>query len=260
MRVHVTYFCVALLALALATTLKSEEIKLKNGTQVTGTIVAVEGDLFRVKTDYGEMQIPRSDLVSISFPDGKSSSGTSAKTHAPVDEALTGTSYTNRTAGFGVQVPAGWLLAPELREKQPDIVAALKAPDQSQFFVVTPETFAGNLATYEVFCETQYQSKFENYKRAEKSDVQLDGKSGIRLVFEGTPTGTHINLEFLVYIIQHEDRMVRLSFWTLEPLFQDSLPVFEKIASSYKVQKPVSIASINLILKQSPSNAGIALR
>ena len=175
MRLHVKCLGIALLAFAFVSTVKSEEIKLKNGTQVTGTPVAVEGDLFRVKTAYGEMQIPRSDLVSISFPDAKSSSEPSAKVNAPVDERLAGTSYTNRTAGFDVQVPAGWLLAPELREKQPDIVAALKAPDQSQFFVVTPEKFAGNLATYEVFCETQYQSKFENYKRTDKSDVQLDG-------------------------------------------------------------------------------------
>ncbi len=233
---------VAALLLSTVTSLKAEEIELKNGTKVTGTIVEVEGDIFRVKMPYGEIRIPRTDLVKITFPDAKSASAAESNEPAQVDEVLSGTEYTNRTAGFQLVVPAGWVLASELRAKQSDIAAALKSPDQSQFLAVTPEKFAGNLTTYEVFCETQYQSKFEDYKRFEKSDMQLDGRPGIRLIFQAVAPNLHITLKFLVYIVQYEDRMVRLSFWTLEPLFEDSLPVFEKIARSYRLHKPVSVA------------------
>ena len=225
---------------------RAEQIELKNGTKFTGTIVAVQGDTFRVKTAYGEIQVPRSDLVSISFPDAEPGD-TSPKNSAAIDESLSGTAYINRTGGFELTLPDGWKLAPELIQKQPDIIAALKSADQSQFLVVTPEKLAGNLTTYEVFCETQYQSKFQNYKRLEKSDITLDGRPGIRMIFQGLAPLNHINLQFLVYILQYEDKMVRLTFFTLEPLFADSLPVFEKVAGTYRLHKPVSIASLAIV-------------
>jgi hypothetical protein len=45
-------------------------------------------------------------------------------------------------------------------------------------------------------------------------------------------------LKSAVYIVPYEGRMVRLSFLTLEALFPDSLPTFEKIASSYHTVTP----------------------
>jgi hypothetical protein len=41
-------------------------------------------------------------------------------------------------------------------------------------------------------------------------------------------------MKSLVYIVRHENRMVRLTFLTLEPLFDDGVPIFEKTASSYQ--------------------------
>jgi hypothetical protein len=225
----------------------AEQIELKNGTKFTGTVVAVQGDIFRVKTAYGEIQVPRSDLVTISFPGANSADNITEKQSAPVEETLSGTSYINRTGGFELTVPEGWVLGPELRKQQPDIIAALKSADQSQFVVVTPEKFAGNLTTYEVFCETQYQAKFQDYKRIEKSEIKLDGRPGIRMIFQGVSSTNHIGLKFLVYILQYEDKMVRLTFFTLEPLFTDSLPVFERIAGTYRLHKPVSVASARLL-------------
>ncbi len=193
-------FCLACICAA------AEQIELKNGTKFTGTVVAVQGDIFRIKTAYGEIQVPRSDLVTISFSGANSAGDVPEKQSAPVEETLSGTNYINRTGGFELTVPEGWVLGPELREKQPDIIAALKSPDQSQFVVVTPEKFAGNLTTYEVFCETQYQSKFQDYKRIEKSDIKLDGRPGIRMIFQGVSSTNHIGLKFLVYILQYEER------------------------------------------------------
>jgi hypothetical protein len=88
------------------------------------------------------------------------------------------------------------------------------------------------------------QAKFEDYKRIEKSDIKLDGRPGIRIIFQGVSSANRIRLKFLVYILQYEDKMVRLTFFTLEPLFTDSLPVFEKIAGTHRLHKPVNVASI----------------
>jgi hypothetical protein len=237
---------VFLLATLVGTSLlvRAEEIQLKNGTKLTGTIVGLDGDIFQIKTGYGDVRVPRSDLLSISFASPEPADTTTKKEPPIVSETLAGTSYANHTANFDLTVPDGWVIAPEIRKNQPDIIASLKSPDEAQFLAVTPEKFAGTLTTYEVFCESQYQTKFQEYKRIEKSDIALDGRPGLRIVFQGVEPSTHLNLKFLVYIVQYEDQMVRLSFITLEPLFTDSVPVFEKIAHSYRLHKPASVAGL----------------
>jgi hypothetical protein len=241
-----TQLCCALVVLIIVSALSAEEIQLKNGSKISGTIVGVEGGIFQVKTDYGDVRIPRSDMVSVSFVDQGPADAETKKEPPIVNESLVGTAYANHTANFDLVVPDGWLLAPELRKGQPDIIAALKSPDEAQFLVVTPEKFAGTLTTYEVFCETQYQTKFQDYKRLEKTDIQLDGRPGMRIVFQGVAPSNRISLKFLVYIVQYEDQMIRLSFLTLEPLFTDSVPAFEKIAHSYQRHKPASVAELGI--------------
>ena len=41
-------------------------------------------------------------------------------------------------------------------------------------------------------------------------------------------------MKFLVYIVPYDGRIVRLTFFTLEPLFDDGTAVFEKMAASYR--------------------------
>jgi hypothetical protein len=217
--------------------LRAEEIQLKDGTKISGKLTGVSGDKFQVKTAYGDIQVPRDQVVSINFPENQPKKENAEGVQAakpPIDESLDGTAYTNRTEKFQTKVPKGWQLAPELGN-QPDIVAALKSPDEIYFFFVTPEKFTGTLGTYKVLVETQYQSKFKDYEKISESQVQLDGKSGIRLIWRGKNTAANdARMKSLVYIVPYENRMVRLTFLTLEPLFDEGLPVFEKIAASYQ--------------------------
>ncbi|HSZ60896.1 MAG TPA: hypothetical protein VK828_03815 [Terriglobales bacterium] len=220
----------------------AEEIQLKDGSKVTGKIIAVDGNIFQVKTAYGEIKVPRPEIVAIQFPENSAKKdGSSDEAASQVSELLDGTLYSNRTAHFQVTVPAGWVLAPELRQTK-DVVAALKAPDQAHFFMVTPELYTGSLATYRVLAETQFQSKFDDYQKLSESDAKLDGRTGLRLVWKGKTRDSNIKGIFLVYILPYDDRMVRLSFYTLEPLFDDAVPIFEKIATSYHStsDKPVA--------------------
>jgi hypothetical protein len=99
---------------------------------------------------------------------------------------------------------------------------------------VTPEKYLGTLATYKVLVETQYQLKFKGYEKMSESQIQLDGKNGIRMIWRGkNAAANNASMKSLVYIVPYENRMVRLTFLTLEPLFDDGVPIFEKIASSY---------------------------
>src|SRR5579862_4584616 len=63
-----TRLCVAAgaAALALATApARADEIKLKDGTKISGTIVGFEENSFKVKTSYGFAEVQKDQVVSI---------------------------------------------------------------------------------------------------------------------------------------------------------------------------------------------------
>jgi len=221
---------------------RAEDIQLKDGSKVTGKIIATTDETFQIKTAYGNIQVPRSEIVSINFPENQpteKSEGNTETAATPVEESLEGLTYTNKTARFKVNVPQGWSSAPALRGKSKDIIAALQSQDQTLFLFVTPEVFSGTLNTYRVLAETQYQIKFKDYEKLGEIETQLDGKAGLRLIWHGKNTSaSDAPLKSVVYIIPYDGRMVRLSFLTLEPLFDTAFPVFEKIAASYRSLTP----------------------
>ncbi len=233
---------------------RAEELHLKDGTKISGTLTGVTGDIFRVKTAYGEIQVPRSQVVSITFSESQPNPQSSQDQVTPVvDELLQNTTYTNRTANFQLTVPQGWKLAPGLRAQTPEVAAALQSEDETLFFLFTPEKFAGNLTTYRILVETQYQTKFKDYEKLSESNIQLDGRTGIQLVWHAKNSQANdMPLKAVVYILPYDGRMVRLSFLTLEGLFNEALPIFEKIAASYHSISPVKQAGV-------PPTNGIAL-
>ena len=67
-----------------------------------------------------------------------------------------------------------------------------------------------------------------------ESQIQLDGENGIRMIWRGkNAAANNASMKSLVYIVPYENRIVRLSFLTLEPLCDDGVPIFERIAFSY---------------------------
>jgi hypothetical protein len=185
--------------------LRAEEIQTKDGNKITGKIVSVTDDAFQIKTAYGDIKVPRSEIVSISFPENQPPSKADAPAEpkaTPVDESLQGTTYINRTAKFQLEVPRGWIISEDLRNQSKDIIAALTSPDKTLLFMVTPERFDGPISTYRILAESQYQTRFKDYEKLEESEVQVDGKTAVRLIWH---TG---------------------------------LPLFEKTAASYRSIKP----------------------
>jgi hypothetical protein len=230
----------AAVLLVLAGSAAAEDILLKDGTKVSGKIIGVKDDTFQVKTSYGEMQIPRSDIVSISFPENQPPKPAEEELPA-IDEKLEGTRYLNRTGNFQLSVPEGWSSAIEELRKQgaKDIVAGLASPDRTLFLLVGPEKYSGSLNSYRGLVEVQFQSQWSNYEKLSETEVTLDGKTGRRLIVQGkNKAANDAPLKSLVFILPYEGKMVRLTFLTLEPLFEEALPIFEKIAKTYKSTQP----------------------
>jgi len=68
---------VALLCLAVSSGMlaprlvRSDELKLKDGTKISGTIVGFEENSFKVKTSYGFAEVQKDQVVSISITAAK---------------------------------------------------------------------------------------------------------------------------------------------------------------------------------------------
>ena len=225
-----------LLAVAVCIQCAAEDILLKDGTKITGQITGVNADKFVVKTTFGEIQVPKTEVVSITFPENKPKEApfsTTSKPAVAIEESVQGTTYTNQTEKFQLTVPEGWTTWPEMVGG--DIHGAVKSSDETLFMFYTPEKFSGSLSTYAVLAETQLKTKFKDFEKLSQSDVTFNGKPAIRIVWHGKNTAAHDTpVKALFYVIPGTGAMNRLSFLTIEELFDPALPTFEKIAASYK--------------------------
>ena len=79
-------FCaLALLSLFIpAGAARADEIRLKDGTKIIGTIVGFENDSFRVETSYGFALIQKDKVADISIVETKKESEQKPKASAPV--------------------------------------------------------------------------------------------------------------------------------------------------------------------------------
>lgn len=224
-----------LTALLVCATARAEEIQLKDGTKITGKLIGVSGETLQIKTAYGDINVPRTDIVSITFPENQPKKADAAKAGVvrPVDDTLKEGAYVNRSGDFTLQVPKEWKLAPGLLEQNSSLLAALVSSDEQQILLVTPETFTGTLETYRVLVENSLKEGFSDYQHIEQNDLTLDGRKAMRIVASGTKNGTRTEFKFLVYLIALDGRVERLTFLTLVPFYKDAEPTFEKIAGSF---------------------------
>jgi len=207
-------------------------------------IIPIEGGMMRLS--FGTLEplfddaVPTFEKIAASYHSlsAKNEGGSTAEIPGAAsslgNESFDGTNYVNKTAGFRLSVPRNWKLAPELRKDSADVVAALSSPDDLFLLMVTPEAFTGSLSTYKKLVEVNYRTSFKNYEEISESGAEVDGRKCLRMVWRGKTTNGDTQVKALVYFIPYEDRVVRLTFLTPEMLFNDGVPMFDKIAASYR--------------------------
>ncbi|HTS11064.1 MAG TPA: hypothetical protein VMH00_03005 [Candidatus Limnocylindrales bacterium] len=72
----------AAIAILLAAGVRADELKLKDGTKIVGTIVGFEDSSFKVKTSYGFAVVQRDQVVSISVTDAAKKADSAKKAEA----------------------------------------------------------------------------------------------------------------------------------------------------------------------------------
>lgn len=235
-------FTASLFAIA-AMPMVAEEIALKDGTKIVGHMSALSSDKIEVETAYGKMQLKRSDIVTISFPENGTPSGTptaalsptgSVKREGPaIDDSLQGTQYLNRTGKFALTLPPDWRINPSL-SKAPQTVAALSSRDEMRYIIVSREEYNGSLESYKGLGEILARKNLSNYEELSASPITIDGKAGLLLSYRGNlPKADNLPVQFLVAIIPAGNTYTRIAAWCVEPLFHETQPMFERIMSSY---------------------------
>jgi hypothetical protein len=225
-----------------------EEISLKDGTKIVGHMTSVSAERIEVETAYGKMQLKRSDILTISFPENgaapsneSTASATPARSVAPpVDDSLQGTQYVNRTGKFALTLPPEWKINTNL-SRGPQVVAALSSRDDMRFLIVSREQYTGSLESYRGLGEIQARRTLANYEELSAAPITIDGKSGLLLSYRGTlPKADNLPVQFLVAVIPSGTTYTRIAVWCVEPLFHEMQPTFERILSSYHSSEPVS--------------------
>ena len=216
----------------------AEEFVLKDGTKILGRMVAVKSDKIEVETAYGKMQIRRSDILSINFPENAgtavSQSSSDSTKPKPVDENLTGTQYVNRTGHFTLTVPIEWKINTELRAGA-DTLAALSSRDNMRFVIVEHESFAGSLESYKGLVEIAHRRNLNDFEKLSESNVTIDGRPGMLLTFRGTnPQAQNLPVQFVAAIAAFDGEYFHAVAWCVEPLFNESQRTLENILLSYR--------------------------
>lgn len=216
-----------------------EEISLKDGTKLVGHMTAVTPDKIEVETSYGKIQVKRSDIVSINFPENAppptaANDPSAAKQPLPkIDESLSGLMYTNRTGRFTLTLPPDWVIAPELR-KAPETVAALSSKDKLRFLLTVQEQYPGSLDSYKDLVILNARRNLDSFEELGQTPVTIDGKAALLLYYRGTLRGSKLPVQFISAIVPSGNLYTKVSAWCIEPLFRDMQPAFEKTLNSYK--------------------------
>jgi hypothetical protein len=225
------------LVFAVAASAVAEEIVLKDGTKIIGRMTAITGDKIEVETSYGKMSIKRGDIISISFPEnGKSDAATqsdSQKEMPKIDESLDGTQYANKSGKFTLTLPLEWRINPSIRFSA-DVVAALSSRDNMRYVMVVQEEYPGSMESYKGLIEIQAKQGLQDYEKLTESVTTIDNKSAVLLSYRGTTAkANNLPIQFLTAVISDGKTYSRITAWCVEPLFNESQPIFEKIISSF---------------------------
>lgn len=209
----------ALLAAALAApSARTEELILKSGEKVVGTIVGYEEDMFKVETEFGFALIRRDKVETIRFPSGDSKSVASPQGEklrskstavrpapapppppvsrplnepppAQITERLEGNRYVNETFRFAMYRPPGWRIYEGVARATGRAVAALGTEDEQTVLVVDRQVWsaAPNIESEEV--EQLLRQSYQDYRQLSRTMITLDGRPAVRRTFTGVMDG-----------------------------------------------------------------------
>jgi len=212
-----------LAGLWLATCAPADELRLKGGTKISGTIVGFEDNHFKVRTSYGYALVHRDQVRDILItepattapakappaptkpqqepptvaaaetpPPARAAPASNAPSpqppvpEPPISEEVQGTTYVNHTYGFQLYKPPSWQVIEGASQRIPNAVAALGTSDETTLLIVRREKLEGPLEAHAARAEQALRSLYENYRMLGESRPTVASLAAIERRFRCT--------------------------------------------------------------------------
>jgi hypothetical protein len=186
MRFRLPFLGIAALLCSLASasllaprTARADELKLKDGTKIMGTIVGFEENSFKVKTSYGFAVVQKDQVVSISITTAKPVASPAPAPEKPKPEIASAAPVATKPV-VKAESPAAPVSAPRVAAASPPPIAPTPVADPAPPKPVAPipirEEVVGNLYTNDTY-------RFRMYKPPDWEMI-----AGARKLLPGTIT------------------------------------------------------------------------
>jgi hypothetical protein len=205
-RLILNFLYLLILLNLLALSARADELRLKDGTKIIGTIVGFEDNSFKVQTAYGFALVRRDAVASIILSDpakelpkaaqpAPAPAPAKVETPAPppqppppvnVREEVEGNAYTNHTYSFRMYKPPSWRLIEGARKMLPNAVVAMGTSDETTLFVVAREPLVGTLENYAAATARRLRGTYEHFRALDEKKVTIAGAAAIQQRFRGT--------------------------------------------------------------------------
>lgn len=117
-------------------TARADELKLKDGTKITGTIVGYEGDSFKVETSYGFALVRKDKIASITFSeDKKADAAKKAAAREGASGPGPGSANASTGAGQGSAGATGGANAPPAAPASPPTPPPIREAVEGNYYV-----------------------------------------------------------------------------------------------------------------------------
>ncbi len=201
----------------ISSALSADEIILTDGRKISGTIVGMEKDSFRVETDYGFALIRKDKITRIDVtpkpsapppppkvsPEAKPAPAVTPAAPPPVrkptppaiqerrpangkiEEHVEGTTYINDSFGFQMYKPANWKVLADTARDIPSAVAAVGAADESTLLIVGTVRFEGPPSAYAAVLGASLKKIYSDYEVTPEEQISVADMPAIRHRFRG---------------------------------------------------------------------------
>lgn len=198
-----------------AATVRADEVILRDGRKLSGTITGIERGVCRLETDYGVVLVRQDRIARIEFTVATETSSAAAANTAPpapvraapppppappvvrerrapggrVEEHTEGTTYVNDTFRFELFKPPTWKVLDYAVKGIPSAVAALGTPDEATVLVVGTVLYEGPPGEYARILEGALRKSYSDYAADAEEQSQIAGRPAIRRPFRGMAGG-----------------------------------------------------------------------
>jgi hypothetical protein len=196
-----------------------DDIILTDGRKISGVVVGMEKDSFRIETDFGVALVRKDKILRIEVtpkpataapasappppapPVVKSTPAAPTPSRKPaavqerkppsgqIEEHVDSGTYFNDSFGFQMYKPPNWKVLDDTARAIPSAVAALGTEDEATLMIVGTVRFDGPTSAYANVLASALKKLYSDYESKPEEQIEVAGLPAIRHSFSGNVDG-----------------------------------------------------------------------